>query len=1660
MIRLGFRQLQGKRNQLIRTKTSFQVKNSRIILLVLGLLLWGNTYAQLNVTANNNANALLSSIIGQGVTVSNVTLNCPNGASGTFTTGASGSNLGLSSGMMLTTGLASNAAGPNNIRWVNFNSGVTLSDPDITALEPLAIYDPCILEFDIIPTCGTLSINYVFGSDEYMFFVNAGFNDAFGFFITGPNPGGGNYTGLNIARTAGTNIPVTIDNINLFTNSIYYVDNDDGTCPGFPPFIPYPVTCTNPRYIQYNGFTIPLTASVAVVPCSTYRMKLAIADAGDGDLDSGVFFAASGVNGGGLFCQGATNLSLTFTTNLTCTAPNSGTATINPTGGNPPYSYIWSNGQTTQTATGLSAGTYDVTVSDNACSQANTNFSIVLVTTGPTLTFTQTNIPCTGGTTGAATVNITGGTPPLTIAWSNGVTTANNPNLTAGTYGVTVTDGIGCLGIGSVTITQAGNLSATATATASACSPAITGTVNVTAAGGTPPYTYAWSNGPTTQSQAGLAAGTYSVTVRDNVSCTIIASTTVTAPTTFTLAFASTPGNCTGPNTSSINLTTSGGLVPFTYAWSNGAATEDLNNVAAGNYTVTVTDANGCQVIGAAATTVPTPAVATAAATPVNCFGAANGTATATPTAGGAPYTYVWSNAGNTSQITGLTAGTYTVTVTGAGGCSAVASATVTGPAAALTESVIGTNPTCPQLNNGTVNSNPAGGTPPYTYAWSNGPATTQNQTGLVGGTYTVTVTDGAGCTVTASTVLVAPNTFTLALGSTNGNCTQPNSAAINLTVNGGLAPFVFAWSNGASTEDITNLIAGTYTVTVTDANNCVVIGAATLTVPTATTATATSTPASCFGANDGTATVTPTAGGPPYTYLWSNAATTNTITAVAGTYTVTVTGASGCTVAVSTTITQPTALTVTTSSTNPTCPSLNDGDATANPAGGTPPYAYLWSNGDITASTTGLVAGGYNVVITDANGCTATVSVALANPPAVNVAVTVTPEQCNTPNSGSATAVVNGGTAPFGGVWSNGFNGINPTNLAPGPYSVTITDGNNCTASASGTVIASTLPTVTLVPTNPGCNGASTGSLNATGSFATFTWSNGAVTNPAIGLVAGSYDVTVVDANGCTASASATLTDPTALTLSLTPTQLDCNIPNTGAVVAAGNGGTASLTYLWSNNATTASISSLAPGTYSVTVTDGNGCTISDAATLATPNRPTLALNVTPVDCSGPNSAAVDAVVTGGTMPIGYAWSNSATTPGIAGIGAGTYTVTITDGAGCTAVASVNVSAIPVLPTTVDTSDPTCFGATDGRIDVFGPFTNFNWSQTGLSMPATNLGAGTYSVTVSDNGGCSATRTFVLVEPSELTLAIAPTLIDCNDPNSGALAASVSGGVPAYAYQWSNAASIPALSGLGEGTYGCTITDANGCTVAATETLAPNPALTVSLGPDVVLCGGESVTFNLDTITAPMVWHEGSTINSFTATTAGTVTVTVDYPNGCPATDEVQVTVEESVTLYETNDTIICNTQSVEFVVGPRGFVYEWSDGSLGPEILIVDSGTYIVTATSNCNVVTDTINVIVERCNCEVFLPNAFSPNGDGVNDEFKAYAGCTRIQGFRLEVFDRWGALVFSSNDFNKGWNGLMSNQLCIVGVYVWQVSFVEAINGRNYEKSKKGSVVLLK
>ncbi|HTB05807.1 MAG TPA: hypothetical protein VK806_02555, partial [Bacteroidia bacterium] len=618
---------------------------------------------------------------------------------------------------------------------------------------------------------------------------------------------------------------------------------------------------------------------------------------------------------------------LTITHVNTSCGLNNGSATVaTPTFCTGPYTYLWTpTGQTTQTATGLSAGVYTVNVGTSTSCVTVSDTVTIKPSTAETVTATATS-----GCTGSVSITVTGGVAPYTYSWSSGQTTSNITGVSAGSYTITVTDNSGCVRTATATVTGI-TLTVTPTQVNELCNGGNTASASVTATGGTAPYTYAWSNGKTSSNITGLSAGTYNVTVTESGGCTGTSSVTITQPTAITTTSSSTPAACTAP-TGTASITAAGGTPGYTYSWNGGQTSSNITNVSGGTYTVTVTDANGCSVI-ANVTVAGSSVPITATTTPTNalCNGGTGSATVTAPTGGTAPYTYLWSNSQTTTTASPLSVGTYTVTITDNNGCSGPETVTI-GQPTSVTTTPSSTPSNCTAAI-GTATITPAGGTPGYTYSW-NGGQTTSSISNLSSGIYTVVVTDANGCTLTSNvTVANTGATITPTITPTNVLCNGGNTGAASVTAAGGTTPYTYLWSNAQTSSNATVLTAGLYNVTVTDANGCSGTASITITQPTAVTATTTNTPALCFGTN-GTGTVTAGGGTPGYTYSWSNAATSSTMSATAGTYVATVTDANGCVVTANTTITQPTALSITAAGFPASCFGSCDGQVAVIPSG------------------------------------------------------------------------------------------------------------------------------------------------------------------------------------------------------------------------------------------------------------------------------------------------------------------------------------------------------------------------------------------------------------------------------------------------------------------------------------------------------------------------------------------------------------------------------------------------------------------------------------------------------------------------------------------------------------------------------------------------------
>lgn len=666
-----------------------------------------------------------------------------------------------------------------------------------------------------------------------------------------------------------------------------------------------------------------------------------------------------------------------------------------------------------------------------------------------TVSTSSTNVTCFGLCNGTATAVGGGGWAPYTYLWSNGATTQTVTGLCPGTYTVTATDIDLGYAVGTVVISQPSQLGVTAFGTDQICTNAPEGTATAVPYGGTPPYTYQWSNGGTTAIITGLTAGNYSVTVTDANGCTAVANATVVFFNEGVwLMISNTPVTCFGANNGTAHISAMSGTPPYIYQWSNGGNGPDITNLSPGTYSVTVTDQNGCSNFTSTTITQPTQLTGTTSSTNAACGN--TGTATVTPSGGTPPYTFQWHNTFTTQTITGLAPGPYLVTVTDANGCTFTASVNVGGTNTNLTVNVtLVSNAGC--TVGGSATASVVGGSGNYVYAWDNG-QTTATATNLTAGNHSVTVTDVTTMCSGVGTINIptAPPLTVTAVVNSNANCTVGGSATA--TASGGTPPYTYKWDNGQLTATATNLGAGPHTVTATDAAGCIATTTITIGQGQGPTVTAVVTAnATCTAGGSATATATGGAGG--YVYLWSNGQSTATATNLApGTHMVTVTDAGGCSASASVSVTQPNAPSVTAAATGNANCNGGGGVATASPSGGTPPYTYAWSNGQTNAIATNLGAGVYTVTVTDAAGCKGTASVSIASPFPPAVVITASSNaNCNQP--GSATVMASGGAGSYTYHWDNNENTATAVNLLAGAHSVTVTDAAGCTGTASVTI-------------------------------------------------------------------------------------------------------------------------------------------------------------------------------------------------------------------------------------------------------------------------------------------------------------------------------------------------------------------------------------------------------------------------------------------------------------------------------------------------------------------------------------------------------------------------------------------------------------------------------
>lgn len=1721
-------------------------------------------YAQLVIEPNADPATIAQSLVGEGVQIFNINVNAAGNAYGFYTSNAT--EIGSGEGLILSTGDVVNAYGPNNSSGLPQLDGGNCLNCDffdnnwpgsdlLDLAQDRETFDAALFEFDVIPQGDSLKFEFTFASEEYLEWVDSPFNDVFGFFISGPNIG----VDVNIAIVPGTNDPVAINSVNPGQNSQYFYNNV------IPPG----------QNVQYDGLILGLTARVGdLIPCQTYHLKLIIADGSDRLYDSAVFvekiesnpvtvttitqggtdYMVEGCNDGSIIFEreeatedeqvitfwiggtatdGVDYLPAIGTGNpedpITIVIPaNESSVNIdleavldgvveeneyitiylaNPSCNNgfqdsvnffiqdfltvnaePEFSEIC-QGQCVQLSSApLTDGNASFSWSPVeglsnpldanplACPQQSTVYTITsqladciatdevqidVNTLNALLATTPTN--CAGGPYGSIDLSLTEGVAPFAYEWSgpDGFTfEGEDPQgLVPGEYCVTVTDAEGCTGSFCATIAEENTLEIGNVIFSDfqcfpiSCYGVCDGSITIVPQGGLPPYNYQWDDPAmqTGQTAAGLCAGTYSVGVTDSQGCEFSADYTLQQPEPLEVELLGTVDVlCSGEQTGAANVNSTGGCAPYFYIWSHDPIlnTPVANNLPSGIFEVSVSDSNGCISEDAVTIEIGEPGAPLTAnfnipvypnGFNVSCAENSDGSIGTTISGGTPGYNILWFtnglSIGATEDLTNLPCGTYTIQITDANNCVFTQTISLTCPQEIDIDWVSIPNPCIdPEAGLGAIDITVSNGFPPYSYDWS-GPngysSSIEDISGLNSGTYTVVVTDFYGCTQAQNSIVGTSQEIQLSASVTNETCFGECNGAIDLFISGGISDLTFVWTdeNGnvvSNLEDPSGLCAGEYQVVATDLNNCeqVAVFEVFPAIPLEITIDEIISPF-CSGLNDGSISTSISGGTGMVSVEWLpnpdasfTGSTDDDISNLfGGTYTIIATDETGCSVSQTVPLIAPEVMNIFVSTSifngglNISCPGAGDGQISVSVSGGTPDciqfapncYQYDWGLSPIGANDpsspflSNLDGGNYLVVATDANGCIAATTISLLEPEVISIQANVNPVSCPGSSDGTITPLITGG------------NGI----------------------------------------------------------FVSFDWSQGASIGanapdaPVLtSLEAGTYVLEVTDSNGCMGAGTFVVEENQTLSIALNDLSSPaCPGDSDGFISISASGGDGNYMYEWEGPSCPCIgnvITDLEAGTYTVTATDGQGC--SSTQNFVLPEPPSFSINLLTQQngCEGNSSGTITTLIQGGTPGFSFEWTLNGNffsdSQNIDNLEPGIYCITSTDANGCEAVSCAEITS-PADPLVV-TGEVTllangfnisCFGLCDGLIDltVSGgtPGYSFLWrdeldNEIYFGEDLTNACAGDYEVLVQDNAGCFQTLFFSLTEPTELQveavadIIIAPWNVSCPGAMDGSISASANGGIPNYDFQWSGNinANGQEISGLSGGSYTLTVTDATGCVAETTINLLEPQPITFDAAITPAGCPGNNIgaiDANISGGTGnyiSIVWDNAPDGNELIENLSpGSYTITVTDSNGCESEETFILSEPELIAL----DAIVTDSEcgeangSIDLMVigGVAPYSFAWTGptpifaGTEDPNNLSEGSYTILVTDGRGCEA---SLEVFVDG-NPGVSL-QAVSTNIDCFGNNTGAI-DLTIIGGsgpFAIEWLDGNGVLIATEED----------------------------------------------
>ncbi|MBR3946147.1 MAG: gliding motility-associated C-terminal domain-containing protein [Bacteroidales bacterium] len=1421
--------------------------------------------------------------------------------------------------------------------------------------------------------------------------------------------------------------------------------------------------------------------------------------------------------------------------------------------------YAWNNGAGTaaQFNNAVSGTTYNVTVTDEANCTATA--SVTPLQTGePVITPSFNPIACNGGTT-TITLNVSGGVgAPYTYLWAGNTNTTNEMSgVTAGTYNVTVSDA-NCSATSSIRVGEPDVVTFAVSSTPQVCNTLGTATVS-NVQGGNGSYNYLWSNS-SEDASVEVVSGNYNVTVSDGNDCSASATVSVGSNPT-SVSFVATPSNpnCYG-ETGSIAVTNIVGTADYSIAWTGGSQSGissnsyTISNLDDNTYSVTVTDANGCSATQNGIE-IEVPEDITFTVSQVEQVCATPGSITLENVSGGAGgYTFEWQNSANepigdgTNVLSGVNAGVYNITVTDASSCTKTEAITLTSSSGSVSFTPVSHDLLCYADGSGRIEVQSITGNSPYSVSWSSSAANdsrdniTASQfdiTNLPAGNYTVVVTDANQCSHTATAAVAEHDSLAATATLTAPIKCHGDEFGVTAAASGGYLQaghnYSYHWNNNVNVQTQNNLSEyGTYFVTVSDDNGCEATASVGAVEPAQLQIAIVSDAILCNGQTT-TVTVTGTGG----TGAYSGTGTFENISASATPYTYTITDENNCSASDQILVTEPDALSVAFSNiVAQTCQTLGSVDFAI--VGGTGNISYSWDGGNIGAytsvATANLPSGTHSISVSDANGCSTEQTVNIGSGVSMSLSVPDTTHVlCNGGNNGAFSIDIDNGTSPYSISWTSGVFVENSSShafedLLAGTYSVTVNDANGCSASAS-VVITEPQP---LVASSPAaqilCHGGNaTVTVSAVGGVSPYQ-NTGTYT-----LSAGDYDYVVTDANGCQSSVHVHLADPSALSVTATTVDAQCNGGNGSAhlqisggsspysvqwqdnsigvnnthlpvntnfgytvtdrngcteqgsvsvsqpeslvlelssdsvscyrladgnvTIAALSGGTQPYSYSWNNGYHGNALSGVASGNYTLTVSDAHGCSITANAMVSQPSELSVVAMATNVNC-GVSAGSLRLNVFGGTSPYTYVWSNGSQSDTQTDITEGVYSVTVADENGCSATSSANVGIIGSIAVSIDEVSPiSCYGMSDASISVVAENVQmpafYMWDNGLVGTTLTGLDAGSYSVTVSDAWGCLGTASHRIVSPTEITIVSHVVNPLCFKSADGAIAVEVGGGRPPYSYMWTNGSTGGNLANISAGVYGLVVTDYEGCTIRQTFTLTAPQEIGVVAEVTDASCYGQAngtITISAAGGVEPYTYGVGNNATMqdegfFEHLAAGIYNAVASDANGCIAYVQVSVSQPEQIYMSVVVTEPTCRDRKdgkIEILASGGALPYEYAlDSNVSDTSLFEGLGTgmysVVVTDANGCFVIERGIVVPLNYRDC-IEIPDVFTPNGDGINDEW-VIENIDMFPEAHIYVFNRWGQLLYKGRGNDAPWDGRFRGHYVPAGVYTYIVELDE-------------------